>query len=148
MNKGYYGLSEDKKEPMSVIIAILLLIVIFVLAWLLPDQGPEKIKQMLEERGYSVADIDFARTEKFSNIYISSQPIEVSKEVACEYWQLVSYGTTGVFQDVYPYPDGWPKPVNVSITFEPEEYQELLNSAGNESIESYIKNKLLTEEPE
>lgn len=145
MNKGYYCLSEDKKNPMCVIVAILLLIVIFVLAWLLPDQGSEKIKQLLEERGYSVADIDFTRTKKLGNIYISSQPIAISSGVTCEYWQLVSYGTFGTFQGVYPYPDGWPEPVSVSIIFEPEEYKEILKESENDSVENYIKEKLLTE---
>lgn len=145
MNKGYYDLSEDKKDLMCVIIATLLLIVILVLTCLLPDQSPEKIRQLLEERGYVVSDIDFTRTERFSNIYLSSQPIEISEGITCEYWQLISYGTFGAFQGIYPYPDGWPKPVSVSITLEPEEHQELLKSAGNESIERFIKDKLLTE---
>lgn len=148
MVQRHYKFSKEKNERINAIIAILLLIITLILVWLLPDQGSEKIKQFLEERGYVVSNIDFTCTKKLSNIYISSQPIEVSKGVTCEYWQLVSYGTTGVFQTVFPYPDGWPEPVNVSITFEPEEYQELLNSAGNESIESYIKDKLLTEKPE
>lgn len=149
MIQGYYKLSEEKKEPIyTFIIPILILIVILMLACLLPDQGPEKIKQKLEERGYSVADIDFTRTEKFGNIYISSKPIAISEGITCEYWQIVTYGTFGMFQAVSPYPDGWPQPVSVSITLEPKEYQELLKSAGNESIESYIKDKLLTEKPE
>lgn len=136
---------ERKESIRTIIIAILFLIVILILACLLPNQGPKKIKQQLEKRGYSVTDIDFTRTERFGNIYISSQPIEISKGITCEYWQLVSYGTFGVIQEVFPYPDGWPKPISVSITFEPEEYQELLKSAGNETVESYIKDKLLTE---
>lgn len=142
---GHYNSTEENKEPIyTFIIPILFLIVILMIACLLPDQGPEKIKQKLEERGYSVADIDFTRTEKFGNIYISSQPIEISEGIACEYWQIVTYGTIGMFQAVSPYPDGWPQPVSVSITLEPEEYQELLISAGNESIENYIKDKLFT----
>lgn len=147
MIQGHYKLSEEKKETVfAIIIIILLLIAIFIAAFVLPDQGPKKIKQKLEERGYSVADIDFTRTEKFGNIYKSSRPIVIIEGVTCEYWQIFSYGTFAVFQEVYPYPDGWPRPVSVSITFEPEEYQELLKSAGNESIESYIKDKLLNEE--
>lgn len=149
MFQGYFNLSQEKKESMSAIIMMVLyLIVILTLICLLPDQGPQKIKQLLEERGYSVTDIEFTRTKRFGNIYISSQPITISEGITCEYWQIVSYGTLGVFQTVYPYPDGWPEPISVSITFEPEEYQELLESAGNESIESYIKEKLLTEKPE
>lgn len=137
---------QKRKESIrTIIIAIIFLIVILILACLLPDQGSEKIKKQLEKRGYPVTDIDFTRTKKLSDIYISSQPIEISERVNCEYWQLVNYGTFGVIQEVFPYPDGWPKPTSVSITLEPEEYQELLKSAGNESVESYIKDKLLTE---
>lgn len=149
MFQGYSNLSQEKKESIRAVnVIILFMIVILTLAFLLPDQGSEKIKQKLEERGYSVADIDFTRTEKFGNVYKSSQPIEISEGIACEYWQIVTYGTFGMFQAVSPYPDGWPEPVSVSITLEPEEYQKLLKSAGNESIESYIKDKLLTEKPE
>lgn len=148
MHKEYHNLTPEKKETFFIIIAILLLIVIFIVAFVLPDQCPIKIKQKLEERGYSIADIDFTRTTKFSNIYKSSQPIEISDGNTCEYWQIVSYGSFIAVQEVFPYPDGWPKPISVSITLEPEEYQELLKSAGKESIESYIKDKLLNEEPE
>lgn len=149
MFQRYYDLSPEKKETIYAIsTTILFVALIFILAWLLPDQGSEKINQMLEERGYSVADIDFTRTETFSNIFLSSQPIEISEGVSCRYWQLVSFGTFGAFHGVYPYPDGWPKPVSVSITLEPEEYQKLLKEAGNDSVESYIKDKLLTEKPE
>lgn len=149
MFQRYSYLSQEKKERVfTIIIVILLLIAIFIAAFVLPDQGSKKIKQKLEEKGYSVADIDFTRTEKFGNIYKSSWPIAISEGIACEYWKISSYGTFAVFQEVYPFPDGWPRPVSVSITFEPEEYQELLELAGNESIESYIKHKLFNEEPE
>lgn len=63
-------------------------------------------KHELTRRGYDIADITFIKKGKFSNMYKSSRPIQLDRNVTCEYWAVEIFGTSVFVTYVVLYPDG------------------------------------------
>lgn len=73
-------------------------------------------------------------------MYKSSRPIQLDRNVTCEYWAVEIFGTLVFMTYVVPYPDGdWPKPIEITINFDAADYERIEEKAGNKSVEKYIK---------
>lgn len=134
----------NKFKPGTIIILGFIILFLFFVAhdWIPSDD--EKIAHELTRRGYDVADITFTKKEKLSNVYKSSHPIQLDRNVTCEYWAVEIFGTSGFVTYVVPYPDGeWPKPKKITINFDAADYQRIEEKAGNKSVEKYIKDIII-----
>lgn len=135
---------------LSKVIAVFLFISICIICILSPDNGANTIKKELKREGYNVEKIEFTLIEQNNfwsdrgRIYQSSVPIEYMPGVFVDTWEQTIYrfGITSFFTyiKVKPYPE-IPniEPVNLRLTVTQEDYNLLIEEAGEQGIEEYIK---------
>lgn len=133
----------SKQDKIAVVVLLFLIIGIFAISLFLPDEKPGAIRKELMKQGYEVENVGFEYIRDGDGynewIYQSSMPVYYKGHYVSQ-WSVYSYSFTSLFihYHVRPYPS-LPEPVMLSITFKPEEFERILESANGQQIEEYIK---------
>ncbi|RFZ76116.1 hypothetical protein DS742_25425 [Lacrimispora amygdalina] len=145
--------TRDPEHPILTIVVLgLIIVALIVIGFMLPDNGPEKLRKELTKAGYEVANIEFTLIEKRElwsgrgNIYQSSKPIEYADGVFVTQWELKSYtfGSFRTYWTVAPYPFVESEsPVDLLLTIAQKDFELLARQAGAQSVEEYARQILI-----
>lgn len=140
----------DRHPVLSVVSVLLLFFGGFLLIHCMSTVYDHTISEQLAIDGYNVENITFDLLDEESTsewgmskstLYVSSQPIEYAPGVFVDTWELTR-GRIGQYlyvSSVSPYPmPASIVPVDIEMTITEEQYIQLQQVAGEQSVEDYI----------
>lgn len=135
-------------KVLSALIAVAVIAVTVGIGSLLPDKGPDIIRDRLSRQGFDVSHITFEKVEQDSfwsagRIYRASKAIEYVPGVLVHEWKVTDTSSPSRFfssWSVTPYP-ALPSPVEVTLrlSISQEDYDLLAGQAEGQTVEEYLK---------